>query len=48
VQHVKRTAFQAVHCWSHCLDPQMPKVDPSQWAWCNIDEKWMPLWMAVP
>jgi hypothetical protein len=30
--HVKRIIYQAVHCWSHCLEKQLPVYDPSHWG----------------
>ena len=30
LQHVKRTVYQAVHCWSHSLEVQMPVFDPTE------------------
>jgi len=42
--HVKRTVFQAVHCWSHCLKQQMPAIDPDLWR-CN---KQGDRWMTIP
>jgi hypothetical protein len=47
-QHVKRTVFQAIHCWSHCLKQQMPAIDPGLWGWEKQDDKWIPIWMTIP
>ena len=48
LQHVRRTVYQAVHCWSHCLEPLMPTFDPVQWGWCKDGEKWLPQWTTIP
>jgi len=48
LQHVKRSVYQAVHCWSHSLESQMPVFDPAEWGWCKDEDKWLPLWMTIP
>ena len=48
MQHVKRTIYQAVHCWGQCLQSQPIKHDPSQWGWSKNDDEWNPVWTTLP
>lgn len=48
ILHVKRAVYQAVHCWSHCLQKQLPLHDPALWGWCKDEDRWSPVWMTLP
>lgn len=46
--HVKRTIFQAVHCWGHCMEKEPHFPDPTEWGWTQAGEGWVPKWMTLP
>ena len=48
LQHIKRTANQAGHCWrqTHVKQPAMPS--PLQWGWTACATGWEPIWMTQP
>jgi hypothetical protein len=48
LQHVKRSVLQAVHCWSHSLETQMPLINPANFGWFKDGDKWLPVWMTIP
>src|SRR6218665_1789141 len=48
LQHVKRSIYQAVHCWGHCLEKQVKVLDPGDWGWTKNGNGWVPLWMTIP
>src|SRR6218665_53616 len=48
LQHVKRTIYQAVHCWGNCLNKQPHFPDPIEWGWTTAGESWVPQWMTLP
>ena len=47
-QHVKRTVYQAIHCWGQCLDKQCNLPCPSDWGWTKDGDDWIPMWMTLP
>ena len=49
LQHAKRVAYQAGHCWGQCLVciPELPS--PSEWGWTRSEsDVWQPLWSTLP
>jgi len=48
LQHIRQAVYQAVHCWSHSLEVQMPVFDPSEWGWCKGGDAWLPQWTTIP
>jgi hypothetical protein len=48
LQHVKRCVLQAINCWSHSLETQMPVINPAEWGWSKDGDKWLPVWMTIP
>jgi len=46
--HLKRVIYQATHCWSHCLEKQLPFHDPAKWGWSRDENKLAPVWMTLP
>ena len=48
LQHVKRSIYQTVHCWGHCLGKQVKVIDPGDWGWTKNGNGWVPLWMTIP
>jgi len=49
LQHTKRAAYQAGHCWGQCLVscPELPS--PAEWGWSMADSgSWQPVWCTLP
>ena len=48
-QHVKRSTYQAGHCWGNSLVPSPPFPCPSEWGWVKVaNDMCAPLWMTIP
>ena len=49
VEHTKRIAYQAGHCWGQSLTPEPILPSPSKWGWTRSDnELWQPYWTMLP
>ena len=50
IQHTKRVAYQAGHCWGTALIPCAEIPCPSEWGWSRsaTDSTWEPLWTTIP
>ena len=49
LQHTKRVAYQAGHCWRQCLVsvPELPS--PGEWGWTRSEsDTWQPRWTTLP
>lgn len=48
LQHTRRVALTAGHCWGQSLVslPEMPS--PGDWGWSKCDTGWTPLWTTIP
>ena len=49
LQHAKRVAYQAGHCWGQCLVsvPELPS--PGEWGWTRSEsDTWQPRWTTLP
>jgi len=49
LQHIKRAAYQAGHCWAQMMivAPELPS--PGDWSWKRKDKGgWEAFWTAVP
>lgn len=49
LQHVRRTVYQAVHCWGQMLirTPELPS--PNEWGWQQSSTGcWEPRWTTLP
>ena len=44
LEHSRRAAYQAGHCWAQCLIPNPMLPDPSKWGWQDDNGTWKPLW----
>ena len=48
-QHVKRSTYQAGHCWGNSFVSSPPFPCPSEWGWVKVaNDMWAPLWMTIP
>ena len=48
LQHTKRAAYQAGHCWVKSLIPTYQLPWPTEWGWTlNTDQKFEPLWTTI-
>ena len=49
VQHTKRVAYQAGHCWGQSLVPAPALPCPSEYGWVRAPTQvWEPLWTTLP
>ena len=48
VEHVKRTAYQAGHCWGQVLVSSPVLPSPQEWGWTMDDGIWKPVWTTIP
>ena len=49
LQHARRAAFQAGHCWSQAIEPQIELPRPAGWGWVGTDGgKWDVMWSNLP
>ena len=48
VEHTKRAAYQAGHCWNQALKARPVLPSPGNWGWTLYDGKWEPYWTALP
>ena len=48
VEHTKRAAYQAGHCWGQALTPSPVLPSPEEWGWTMDGEIWMPFWTSLP
>ena len=48
VEHTKRAAYQAGHCWGQALTPRPVLPSPEMWGWTLCEGKWEPFWSALP
>lgn len=49
IEHIKRAAYQAGHCWAQAMiaTPELPS--PSEWGWKVKDEGgWEAFWTSLP
>ena len=46
IEHTKRAAYQAGHCWAQSTlkYPKLPS--PTDWGWILANESWRPMWTA--
>ena len=49
MQHIKRTAYQAGHCWSQVMIPNPEIPSPNDWGWSKKPEGgWEACWTTLP
>ena len=48
VEHAKRAAYQAGHCWGQALVPSPVLPSPQEWGWTMGDGIWKPFWTTLP
>ena len=49
LQHARRAAYQAGHCWSQTIEPQIEIPRPAGWGWVGTDGgKWGVVWSNFP
>ena len=49
LQHARRAAYQAGHCWSQTIEPQIELPRPAGWGWVGTDGgKWGVVWSNLP
>ncbi|EDO40140.1 predicted protein [Nematostella vectensis] len=48
LEHTKRAAYQAGHCWGQSLARSPVLPSPEHWGWALSDGKWEPYWTALP
>ena len=49
LQHARRAAYQAGHCWSQAVEPQIELPRPAGWGWVSTDgRKWDVVWSNLP
>ena len=49
MQHIKRAAYQAGHCWSQAMIPNPEILSPSDWGWSkNPEGGWEACWTTLP
>ena len=48
VEHTKRAAYQAGHCWGQALTPSPDLPCPQEWGWTLEEGIWKPFWTTLP
>ena len=48
LEHTKRAAYQAGHCWGQALKPRLVLSNPDNWGWTLCEGEWEPNWTALP
>ena len=49
LQHARGAAYQAGHCWSQAIEPQIELPRPAGWGWVGIGGgKWDVVWSNLP
>ena len=49
IQHTKRAAFQAGHCWAQMMTPAPELPSPSEWGWNKKPSGgWSVTWSSLP
>ena len=49
LQHARRAAYQAEHCWSQAIEPHIDIPRPAGWGWVGTDGgKWDVVWSNLP
>ncbi|CAB4012719.1 Hypothetical predicted protein, partial [Paramuricea clavata] len=48
VEHTRRAAYQAGHCWGQALKPRPVLSSPESWGWTLCEGKWEPYWTTLP
>ena len=49
LQRARRAAYQAGHCWSQAIEPQIELPRPAGWGWVGTDGgKWDGVWSNLP
>ena len=48
IQHTKRAAYQAGHCWAQMMiaEPELPS--PTEWGWNKVEDGWEVCWTTLP
>ena len=45
-QHILRAVLQATK-WCRCFEKQRTELDPSNWGWEKVDNKYLPFWSEL-
>ncbi|KAK3737278.1 hypothetical protein QZH41_007347 [Actinostola sp. cb2023] len=48
LEHTKRAAYQAGHCWGQTLTASPILPSPDEWGWTLKADVWQPFWTVLP